>query len=145
MAPRELAQSSLQAVALGQGTAVPGHHDREARPTRRRIGHKDIDRPRDRSSPAAEGPSNVGSGAEAGLAREALARRTGIPPRQRVRRFLGRSSLTVSRWRPFLRRRARTLRPAFVFIRARKPWSRIRFLLLGFLYVGCMALVARLG
>jgi hypothetical protein len=51
----------------------------------------------------------------------------------RPRRFANTSSLTVRRLRPFLRRRASTLRPLFVFIRRRNPWSRMRFLLLGFL------------
>lgn len=68
----------------------------------------------------------------------------GISPRSpfrgrgaRYRRRLGCvSSLTVSEWRPFLRLRARILRPARVFIRARNPWSLRRFRLLGFLYVG---------
>jgi hypothetical protein len=48
------------------------------------------------------------------------------------------SSLTVREWRPFRRRRASTLRPAFDFIRARKPWSFSLLRLLGFLNVGCM-------
>jgi hypothetical protein len=48
------------------------------------------------------------------------------------------SSLTVREWRPRLRRRASTFLPAFVFMRARNPWSLTRFLRLGFLYVGCI-------
>ncbi len=50
------------------------------------------------------------------------------------------SSLTVREWRPFRRRRARTLRPAFVFMRARKPWSFSLLRRLGFLNVGCILL-----
>jgi hypothetical protein len=64
----------------------------------------------------------------------------GTGGRQRLRRLRRNSSLTVRRFRPFFLRRARTRRPALVFIRARKPWSFRRFLLLGFLYVGCIAL-----
>ena len=48
------------------------------------------------------------------------------------------SSLTVREWRPLRRRRASTLRPAFVFMRARKPWSFSLLRLLGFLNVGCI-------
>jgi len=33
--------------------------------------------------------------------------------------------------RPFARRRFRTWRPALVFIRARKPWARLRLSTLG--------------
>ena len=42
-----------------------------------------------------------------------------------------RSSLTVSLWRPFARRRARTARPFFVAIRCRNPWVFFRFRLWG--------------
>jgi len=38
---------------------------------------------------------------------------------------------TVSRLRPLARRRFSTARPAFVFIRARKPWERLRRTRLG--------------
>jgi hypothetical protein len=38
---------------------------------------------------------------------------------------------TASRLRPLRRRRASTLRPPTVFIRARKPWVRFLFRLLG--------------
>ena len=38
---------------------------------------------------------------------------------------------TVRRLRPFARRRARTARPPFVFIRARKPWVFARLRVLG--------------
>jgi hypothetical protein len=37
----------------------------------------------------------------------------------------------VSRARPFARRRFRTRRPAFVAMRARKPWVRARLIVLG--------------
>src|SRR5690606_13825395 len=37
----------------------------------------------------------------------------------------------LRRLRPLARRRARTLRPSAVFMRARKPWSRLRLRLLG--------------
>ena len=53
------------------------------------------------------------------------------PAAYRPRRLRNSESLTVSRRRPFLRRRARTLRPAFVFMRARKPWSLTRFRFVG--------------
>ena len=36
------------------------------------------------------------------------------------------SLLTVSLWRPLARRALRTPRPPWVFIRARKPWARLR-------------------
>lgn len=39
----------------------------------------------------------------------------------RPRRFANTSSLTVRRFRPFLRLRASTLRPLFVFMRSRNP------------------------
>jgi len=48
---------------------------------------------------------------------------------------------TQRRARPLARRRARTLRPSAVFIRARKPWSRLRFRLLGW-YVRLVAMAA---
>ena len=41
------------------------------------------------------------------------------------------SLLTVSRLRPFARRRFRTRRPFFVLIRTRKPWARARRRLFG--------------
>jgi len=62
---------------------------------------------------------------------------------RQTRCFRRTSSLTVSEWRPFLRRRASTARPALVFIRARKPWTLRRFRRLGFLYVGCMLGILR--
>jgi hypothetical protein len=37
----------------------------------------------------------------------------------------------VNRTRPFARRRFKTSRPAFVAMRARKPWVRARLILLG--------------
>ena len=45
------------------------------------------------------------------------------------------------RLRPLARRRARTLRPSAVFMRARKPWSRLRLRLLGW-KVRLVAMVA---
>lgn len=39
--------------------------------------------------------------------------------------------VATSRLRPLARRRERTLRPPGVFIRARKPWVRLRLMLLG--------------
>src|SRR5690606_15248475 len=45
----------------------------------------------------------------------------------------------LRRLRPLARRRARILRPPTVFIRARKPWSRLRLRLLGW-YVRLVAM-----
>ena len=50
------------------------------------------------------------------------------------------SSETVSRCRPFFRRRARTFLPFLVLIRFRNPWSRFLFKFDGFRYVSDMAL-----
>lgn len=50
------------------------------------------------------------------------------------------SSETVSRCRPFFRRRARTFLPFLVLIRLRNPWSRFLFKFDGFRYVSDMAL-----
>jgi hypothetical protein len=47
------------------------------------------------------------------------------------RRCLYRSSATVSRFRPFARRRLRTIRPFFVAIRTKKPWAFFRLLVFG--------------
>ena len=58
------------------------------------------------------------------------------PRRQPLRRLRWSWSLTVSRRRPFFLRRAKTFRPALVFMRARNPWSFMRFLFVGLLYVG---------
>src|SRR5690606_38276921 len=46
---------------------------------------------------------------------------------------------TARRARPLARRRARILRPSAVFMRARKPWSRLRLRLLGW-YVRLVAM-----
>ena len=50
--------------------------------------------------------------------------------RQRRHRYLE-GVETARRLRPFARRRLSTARPAFVFIRARKPWTRLRRIRLG--------------
>lgn len=42
-----------------------------------------------------------------------------------------RAAVTAMRWRPLARRRARTLRPFFEAMRARKPCARTRLRLLG--------------
>lgn len=57
------------------------------------------------------------------------------PAEGSTRRFRGHgyfdATVTASRFRPFARRRLRTARPALVFMRARKPWVRLRRIRLG--------------
>jgi len=48
-----------------------------------------------------------------------------------MRRKIAAQGQTQRRARPLARRRARTLRPSAVAMRARKPWSRLRLMLLG--------------
>ncbi len=54
-----------------------------------------------------------------------------VASHRRIRRADYRSSLMVSFLRPRALRRARTFRPFFVAMRARKPWVFFRFLLWG--------------
>src|SRR5690606_36956597 len=48
-----------------------------------------------------------------------------------LRHGAARPGQALRRLRPLARRRARILRPSAVFMRARKPWSRLRLRLLG--------------
>lgn len=136
----DLPEPAPEAVPGGRGASVARDDHGQTRAPARRGCDEGIERAGPLTAAPTEDPTDVGAGADARSTGEPLSRGRGTRAGQRVRRFRRLSSLTVRRCRPFFRRRASTFRPAFVFMRARKPWSRIRFRLLGFRYVGCIGL-----
>lgn len=131
--PHDLAQAALQPVALGDGTPVPGHHEGHPGPGGRGGADEDLEVTRLVAGPFPEDRPDLSGASDARPGGEALPSGRPAPPgaglvRQRLRRFRWRSWPTASRFRPFRRRRARMRRPDFVFIRARNPCRRRRFL-----------------
>lgn len=131
-APHDLPQPPLQTVALRDGVPVPGHDEGHPGSSGRRGSDEDLERPGHVPGPftkdrpyllRAPDPGRGGESLPSGLP----APHGGIARRQPLRRLRCRSWPTASRFRPFLRRRARIFLPALVFIRCRKPWRRRRF------------------
>lgn len=118
---------TLQAIPFDDATSMFWDNQRQARTRRRGSGHEHVELTRPLPLPPAKQCPDLRAPAYACAAREPKAsRRPG-------RYFCG--IVAASRLRPLRRRRAISFRPAFVFIRPRKPCLRSRFRFRGW-YVG---------
>src|SRR5690606_35404785 len=129
-----LAQLALDAVASNRG-AIDLARNRQAQPRRRAVvvpeqGHQW----RGGAPPVGENAVEFRARADARLPGKggAHGRGTGWGRSDRTMAAMRRARAQADRrLRPLARRRARILRPSAVFMRARKPWSRLRLRLLG--------------
>lgn len=137
----DLPQPSPETISLHCTSSVTRHYDSHARPRLLPGPQENIERPASVTATSSEHiPDVAGSPESAGAGERTSVRHgPGRPPAAQRRCLRWTSSLTVREWRPRRRRRARTFRPALVFMRERNPWSFRRFFLLGFLYVGCIS------
>ena len=119
----DLSQAPFQSIPLHRRVSVSGNDDRGSRCIAGTGAQKQIDRPASMTAARSKYATDLaGSPKPAGARkRECSGHVPGLPPvpQRRCLRFT--SSLTVREWRPRLRRRASTFRPAFVFMRARNP------------------------
>src|SRR6266705_2905419 len=109
--PVALAQPAARAVALHGPADLPTHGEAGPPRLRRRAPEHDHGRPVNSLAPLEERLKFSAGGQP-------------FAPRKPARQ-------TVSRFRPFARRRLSTFRPPFVFIRLRKPWVFFRRRTLG--------------
>ena len=137
----DLPQPSPETISLHRSSSMTRHYDSHPRPRLLSGLQEDIERPTPLPTTSSEhipdvarSPESAGTGE-----RTSVRHGPGRPPAAQRRCLRWTSSLTVREWRPRRRRRARTFRPALVFMRERNPWSFRRFFLLGFLYVGCIS------
>ena len=136
----DLPQPSLETIPFHCRSSVTRHYDSHTWPGIMSGPDVDIERPAPLTATSSEHIPDLAGSPKPACAWERTSVRhgPGRPPAAQRRCLRWTSSLTVREWRPRRRRRARTFRPALVFMRARNPWSFTRFLLLGFLYVGCI-------
>ncbi len=120
-AAEEFAKTAFDAIANNRPSDPAGNRQPQTSRCVRRFTGKSDNHKKTAGAPASavKYPLVFGTSGEPHPAGEALA-----PRRQR-------HPLTVRRWRPFARRRARILRPFLVAIRARKPCLFTRRRLLG--------------
>jgi hypothetical protein len=123
LAPPDLAQASAQTIAGHRGRLVSRNDQSHPRVARQVV------RPDHVQMPEAAAPARREAAADVGGAREPVGSREARRRRQEPPCFDG--SETVSRFRPFFRRRESTARPHRVAIRARKPCLLMRRLLRG--------------